>query len=133
MGPGGPNMPPMPGGTPSTMVEPPKIELPEIVTIEPVKYTSEKLPDPFLSPFEIEALSKTQVEIKTEELEISQEELEGFQVTGVVWGSKLPQAIINENVVRVGEIINGASIVDITKEGVYVVYEEKKYLLRTPR
>lgn len=130
------SMPPMPApmGAPLAPGELPKLELPEHIAIQPVKYTSEKSPDPFISPFELEAMSRNKTIVKTtEELEISSEELEGFQVTGIVWGSRFPQAIINETVVKIGEAINGASIVDITKEGVYVVYEEKKYLLKTLR
>lgn len=132
-----PPLPPIPPSAPNSSSnaqgETAKAELPETISLPEVKYTSEKLPDPFLSPFEMDALFNNKSKTKIEESDIVEEGLEGFDVTGTVWGTKLPQAIVNETVVRVGEVINGALILDIKKEGVYVQYEEKKYLLKTPR
>ena len=86
-----------------------------------VKYTSQDLPDPFKSPFEREeAVGEPTVTVGLPHLEVQ----------GMVWGSKIPQAIINNTVVTVGEAIEGAEIIDIRKEGVYVLYEERQYILR---
>ena len=54
-----------------------------------------------------------------------------LQVQGIVWGTEMPQAIINNTVVRVGEIIGEVEILDIRKEGVYVLYQGGQYILRS--
>jgi len=53
-------------------------------------------------------------------------------VTGVLWGSKTPQAIINSKVVKIGDVIEKAEVIDINKEGVSVRYGEQEYLLNSP-
>ena len=89
--------------------------------VKRVKYTSQDLPDPFKSPFEREeAVGEPTVTAGLPHLEVQ----------GMVWGSKMPQAIINNTVVTAGEVIEGAEIIDIRKEGVYVLYEENQYILR---
>jgi hypothetical protein len=45
-------------------------------------------------------------------------EFAGFKITGVVWGPQGYQALVNDHVVRVGDQVNGARVVRITKEGV---------------
>ncbi|MBL7085393.1 MAG: hypothetical protein ISS43_04730 [Candidatus Omnitrophica bacterium] len=96
---------------------------PQKETARKVKYTSYNLRDPFQSPFEM-------VEAETIEPTVIGADLPHLRVQGIVWGSKVPQAIINNTVVKVGEIIEGAEIIDIRKEGVYVLYEEGQYILR---
>ena len=92
---------------------------------EKVEYTSQGLRDPFQSPFEF-----------FEPLEEPKEKapvvggLPHLEVQGMVWGSKVPQAIINNTVVRVGEVIEGAEILVIRKEGVYVLYGGRQHILR---
>ena len=85
-----------------------------------VRYTSQDLRDPFQSPFEMG-------ESPTEGPAVG---LPQLTVQGMVWGSKMPQAIINNTVVKVGEVIEGAEILDIRKEGVYVLYQGRQYILR---
>lgn len=43
-----------------------------------------------------------------------------YKLTGIVWGSHGYQALINDRVVRVGDQVDGARIVRITKTGVEV-------------
>ena len=43
----------------------------------------------------------------------------------------MPQVIINGMVLRVGEVIQGAEILSIRKEGVYVLHEGNQYILRS--
>jgi hypothetical protein len=52
-------------------------------------------------------------------------------VQGLIWGSSLPQAIINNKVVKVGDVIQGADIIDISKEGVLVLFAGTEYKLST--
>lgn len=87
-----------------------------------VEYTSQDLRDPFRSPFEMEKVLDKGV---APEAGLSQ-----LQVQGMVWSSKMPQAIINDTVVRIGEVIEGAEILDIRKEGIYVLYQGRQYIIR---
>ena len=43
-------------------------------------------------------------------------------VTGIVWGSNMPEAIVNDQVVKIGDEIAGAKIVDIARHGISVLF-----------
>jgi hypothetical protein len=47
-----------------------------------------------------------------------------LQLTGMVWGEAQPQAIINSKVMAVGDWIEGARVVSITKKGVQLSFEK---------
>ena len=85
-----------------------------------VEYTSGNLRDPFESPFEMGEQIQKETIVGLPQL----------QVQGMIWGSAMPQAIVNNMIVKIGEIVDGAEILDIRKEGVYVLYEGKQYILR---
>jgi hypothetical protein len=53
-----------------------------------------------------------------------------FKVTALLWGSKTPQAIINDKVVAMGEDLGGGKIAAIDKDGVHVNYNGEEVLLR---
>lgn len=89
-----------------------------------IEYKAEGLRDPF---------QEQKIEIKEEpEAEVETKPLPALQVQGIVWGGSIPQAIINNKVVRVGDTIEEARIVDITKNGIIVFSENKKYNLPIP-
>ncbi len=48
-----------------------------------------------------------------------------FIVAGVIWNSKKPQAIINEQIVSIGDHINTWAVSEITKDGVQMTFEEQ--------
>lgn len=50
-----------------------------------------------------------------------------FTVTGIVWGKADPRAIIDDKVYRTGDIIKGAKILDITEQGIRMLYEGKEF------
>jgi len=86
-----------------------------------VEYKSEKLRDPFQEEkMEIKVESQKPMEAKP---------LPKLDVEGVVWGSSLPQAIINNKVVRIGDTIADASIIAIDKKGVTVLFGNQQYNL----
>jgi len=89
----------------------------------PVQYEAFQLRDPFKS-----ALPKKGG--------VGDEDLKGgppaLSVTGVLWGSKVPQAIINGKVVKAGDVIQNAEIIAIDKEGVTVRYGDQEYLIDSP-
>lgn len=53
-----------------------------------------------------------------------------FTVQGLVWGQAIPQAIINNKVVSVGDTIDDAKVIDISKEGVRLLYQNDIILIK---
>jgi hypothetical protein len=51
-------------------------------------------------------------------------------VQGLVWGTNLPQAIVENKVVRIGDHINEAEVVRIDKEGIMISYKGKTFTIR---
>lgn len=82
-----------------------------------IEYKSEDLRD----PFEKEQ-PKGQIETSL---------LPSLQVQGMVWGGSFPQAIINNKVVRIGDTVEGAQIINITKDSVTVFFGNRQYNLST--
>ncbi len=54
-----------------------------------------------------------------------------LSIQGVVWNTENPQAIINDSVVSLGDKISGAHIVDISKEGVQILYQDTLFFVKT--
>jgi len=94
-----------------------------------LKYTARSLRDPFGSPFELRAGPFAGEEIEKEST--VKYGLSHLKIEGMVWGTTMPQVIINGMVLRVGEVIQGAEILSIRKEGVYVLHEGNQYILRS--
>lgn len=86
-----------------------------------VKYLGEQFRDPFESYLP---------EVDLEKSLIAQE-FEKLKLTGIIWGSDMPLAIINDKVYKIGDSILGAKIVEIDKKGVLLDYKGKTYLLKT--
>ena len=84
-----------------------------------VEYTGDKFRDPF------GAKQRTPEAHPEEELSRL-----SFVLQGIVWNAKMPQAVINNKVVRQGNQVEGAEIVEITKQGVKMRYKEKEFNLR---
>ncbi|MDD5130227.1 MAG: hypothetical protein PHS66_04150 [Candidatus Omnitrophica bacterium] len=95
-----------------------------------VEYKSAQLRDPFKTYFVKEEL-KPVVEEKTEEArpEIDRSRL---KVQGIIWGVKVPQAIINDKVLTIGDLIEGAEIVSIEKTGVTLSFNGAIFDLAAP-
>lgn len=51
-----------------------------------------------------------------------------FKVTGIVWGYS-PRAIIDNGVYKIGDIVKGAKILDITHKGIQIIYEGKEFMV----
>lgn len=109
-------------------------ETPSNVSLTPnkVEYKADGLRDPF-----IEYLGVEQTEVVTgaqKELEAAmpEEPLPSLTIQGIVWGGNMPQAIINNKVVEIGDALDGVRIVDINQEGVTVFYGSRQYNLTSP-
>ena len=48
-------------------------------------------------------------------------------INGLVWNTDKPQAIINNKILGLGDVIEGATIVDINPAGTEILYEGKKF------
>jgi hypothetical protein len=90
-----------------------------------VEYTAGDLRDPFsnLAPPPMEEQPKVEVEQ-------SASIISTFVLQGVVIGGKEPSAIVNEKIVKIGSKLNVGVVSNITKDGVYVRYGGKEYLLK---
>ncbi|MFH1063205.1 MAG: hypothetical protein V1747_10045 [Candidatus Omnitrophota bacterium] len=108
-------------------ISPPIIpKLPDPLIIKPVKFEEPIFPeintptlrDPFLS-------SKNPQELKTIVTKKPSVEL---KLSGILWDDKIPSAIINSSIVKIGDLIEGKTVVDIEKNQV-VVMEDGKILI----
>lgn len=92
-----------------------------------IEYKAEGFRDPFQE-------EGWEIEILTQEATSQQptKPLPPLEVQGIVWGGRFPQAIINNKVVKIGDIIDEVQIIDITKDRVTVSFEKRKYNLSSP-
>lgn len=60
---------------------------------------------------------------------ISSSDLGGVVLNGIVWDKENPYAIINDDVVKVGDTIGDIGIVEINEKSVTVEQDGKKYTL----
>jgi len=103
--------------------------------LTPVNYTGAQYRDPLELPIALRPAIRPVVETALEDEETieeqtieREEEIVSFTIQGMVWGGIKPQALINGQLCEKGDIIRGAEIMDITKEGVTFVYKDKKFL-----
>ena len=93
-------------------------DVPEaIANRQPVEYKSGELRDPFQTYISKEKKADTQQQKKAElaQLETNLNEL---KVQGIIWGTKMPQAIIDNKVYIVGDKVENSEIVSINHKGV---------------
>ena len=122
------------GGIKLPMRNPFKPQIPAVVIEEKVEVPEEVL-------IEIE---EGVYEVAEQAAEFVEPEITGtprLYISGLIWNSERPQAIINGNIVEVGdrmfkintdnrETIPEIKFVDISKEGVAVAYEDKIIILK---
>lgn len=101
----------------------------DIIVRPVVEYKSEQLRDPFKAYVETEGRASFQSGAAAKQPELN---LSKFIVQGIIWGGKMPQAIINNKVFNIGDSIEGAVIMSIDKTGISLSYGEKIYDLAAP-
>lgn len=95
-------------------------------TLRPdIEYKAEDLKDPF------EGYIKEEGEEDISEPQIDMP-LPSLTVQGIIWGGELPLGIINNKVVKIGDIIEGVRVTEINKYGVTVFFGYRKYNLSSP-
>lgn len=95
-----------------------------------VSYRAATDSTPFKSPFEDQK--------KIEEAAVEDVSLPSMSFEGMIWNSIRPQAIINNKVYDVNDIIKTGSegdefnvkVTDITREGIYLRYKGKDFLVK---
>jgi len=87
-----------------------------------VEYTAIDKRTPFKSPLEEKKKKKVVVE---EEII-----LPAMIVQGMIWNSPRPQAVIDKKIYNIDDIVNGAKIEDVTKDGVHLNYKGKEFVIR---
>lgn len=105
-----------------------KSEIQEKIVRPQIEYKSKGLRDPFQTPFE-KQFTLGSGAVAPDPWAVS---LSFLKLQGVVWGGKFPQAIINDRVVKIGDTIEGALIVDINRDGVVLFLDGKQYKLSSP-
>jgi len=92
----------------------------------------EKMIDPFVDciPKKMEpSLKEEESKEEEEEEEYGVEEIDfKIEVEGVVWDTTIPCAIIDGQLYKIGDEIQGGKIIDINKEGVSIMYKRRIYI-----
>ncbi len=99
---------------------------------EEIGYTAQDLRDPFSSvipEIAVESPIEERPVEKIPEIPVFPPEL---NVQAVVWGSPVPQAVINGEILRIGDTIDGAKITNITREGIDIIYKGRIFNLLSP-
>lgn len=92
-----------------------------------VEYAAEGLRDPFQTCIVkepqkvVEALPEESVEVV--------KPLPAFSVQGIFWGGRFPQAIVNNKVIREGDIIEEAKVVRISRDSIKVLFANREFSL----
>ncbi|MDI6605996.1 MAG: hypothetical protein QME65_02490 [Candidatus Omnitrophota bacterium] len=97
-----------------------------------VEYEAEDFRDPFQKP---SVESKTVVgkeESYSESEQRAAEFLNSLQVQGIILGGRFPQAIVNNNVIKVGDRVGEARIIGITKAGISIFLYNRIYNISSP-
>ncbi len=92
-----------------------------------IKYVPTGARDPFVSlikkdPHEGTAVVSAEIQVVPPSL----------TVQGIIWGGAVPQAIIDNQVVRVGDTLKNARITAIAPQGITFVYMEHVFNLAAP-
>ncbi|MEK6727645.1 MAG: hypothetical protein AABY28_03085 [Candidatus Omnitrophota bacterium] len=93
-----------------------------------IEYKAAGLRDPFEGP----SVKKSEDKERAAEPKVSSVTPPDLIVQGLIWGGNIPQAIINDKVIKAGDTIQGAKIISITKDGVSVLFEGMQYSLSSP-
>ncbi len=98
----------------------------EAMELPGVVYKAEDQRDPFREYL-------LEEELKPEEtVKPVQVPLPALTIQGIIWGGRVPQAIINNKVVKTGDTIEGVRIADISRDGISVFFNEQRYTLSSP-
>ena len=94
--------------------------------------TAESDPDTFRNPFVPQTPQPVRVSDDNTATPIEQVQRERpvipipvFTLSGLIWNTKKPAAILNGKIVAIGDQVSNWSVSEITKEGVHVTFEDQ--------
>jgi len=97
-----------------------------------IKYKSGNLRDPFASVVIKEEVKEVLANNDEFELNEPKIDLDAIDIQGIVWGGKMSQAIINNKVMVVGDLIQEAEILSIDKKGIVINFNGEIINLSAP-
>jgi len=108
-----------------------KPALPDTVSLPNIEYKSEGLRDPFEGVFKTEPIPSRESigQLPEAPPEVSPPPL---TVQGIIWGGNIPQAIINDKVVKVGDSISEAKVTYIGRDGIAIIFKDYTFKLTSP-
>lgn len=95
-----------------------------------VEYKPQGLKDPFAVPRK-EEKEKPPEEIKESVAKVPKTPPQ-LIIQGLIWGGKLPQAIINGKIVKVGDMIGDVRIDGISRDGIIIFFDERSIAISSP-
>ncbi len=102
--------------------------LPEVCVAATIEYSGYAFRDPFESQLPKVKLESDRTATPIEEAPAN---VDFLKLSGVLWNSDEPRAIINGRVVNVGGMVEGAEVVSIGQSRVDVRYKGKEFTLTT--
>lgn len=103
---------------------------PEILTRPKIEYQAQNFRDPFEAYRKDAPLPSSVSVLPAPEEKVLP--LPDLTIQGAIWGGSLPQAIINNRVLKLEEVIEPPKVVKIEKEGITVLYSGRQYNLSLP-
>jgi len=77
-------------------------------------------------PIEVETPVQPVEIVETSKLIVEAPEL---SISGLIWNSEFPQAIVNNQIIQLGDTIEGATIVGIHQDGIDITYEGDQFTI----
>ena len=95
-----------------------------------VEYTGANSPDPLKDRFNIFMTSFTpKISNLAAEEVMKQFDTSNMDIKGLIWNSDRPQAIINEQVISIGDEVNGAKLLSVNRDGIKLQYKGVEFLV----
>lgn len=91
-----------------------------------------ELNNPFLNLIEAEIKKETANKPQDIKKGNAVKSLPAYTIQGVIWGTELPQAIINNKVFKIGDMLDEAKVENIDKNGVIVSLNGTLFTLNAP-
>ena len=98
----------------------------------PVEFTGEESKEPFLDAISKNKEPAVEVPVAKPVEKEPQPALPPLTIQGVIWGSSVPCVIINNQVVKQGELIGDVKVTKIDKQGIKLLYKGWDYSLSSP-
>lgn len=105
----------------------PAVVLADVVPALPAEYTSVQLRDPFEA-----YVTKEEAPVSPAQLQEEIVSLPELNIQGITWGGRFPQAIVNNRVLRQGDEIDGAQIVQIKSNAIIFRFKNREFTLASP-